>query len=730
MTRARFAAALGGALLLGWGVRAEEPVYTTERLPYLAPGKELRTGDEAEEKGHNKLVQTFDLKAPGVYYLYLKVSNDNDTPAVISYMLDGVERPKGARRQFYVYPNTKPHWLFWSRNPRFRTQVYAARPGKHTLTLRTEGKKVTIHKVALTLFYSAVPAGETLDHSNDPGMGRAVFPLGDLTTDGRQTNRPSPPVKAKRRFHVDAGKGNDSASGATPAAAWKTFRNINGRKFSPGDAILLKRGGAWEEGLAPGGNGTPSAPITIGAYGEGPAPRINGISREAVLLRSQSNWTVQDLDLTTDAEYERNALAVVTGKGVPQPKNIRVHNVEAWDSGQSGILVGSDHGGGNGYDGVLIDNCVSYFNDGDGIAVGGSDQNGGRNSVVRYCTAYGNAGMAGIWIQSAQNGLIERCVAHDNACINIWAWNAINITIRHCEAYRGRPPRDAGGFDIDWGCEGVTIEYCYSHHNEGVGFLLMGHGFQKYRGFPTQSYHNIMRYCVSEGDSPGIGLTETFRHGKVYSNTVVAMGKKRQALGCGGWPSEPWEKDGGWSGGWPSDTVFFNNILVAMDGAIPMWTDDFATRQNNVFDYNLYFRVRSGEPLVKWAGRQNGAGFWKGTNEGQIPPDCYNDLAKFSKATGQEVHGLAADPLLAGLGNGGYGRLPLANYRLRPGSPAAGAGRPVPIDKEWLAGRAKYIAETGAGAWGIPMAPEEAWLDYWGTALGSQGGIGIGACNR
>ncbi len=542
----------------------------------------------------------------------------------------------------------------------------------------------------------------------------------------------SPAVKADRSYFVDSQGGDDAKDGLSPATAWKSFRPVNGRVFQPGDAILLKRGGAWDEGLFPAGSGTAAKWITIGAYGEGARPQIDGQTRDAVHLEEQSYWVVEDLELTSDPAYKRDGLKVETTGGHPQPKGVRVYNVVAYDNGPSGILVGSDHGEGNGFDGVVIENCLAYANDSDGITVGGSDQNGCRNSVIRYCTAYSNLYSAGIWISSGQNGLIEHCVAYNNACINIWAWNAINITIRHCEAFRGRTPRDAGGFDIDWSVEASTLEYCYSHHNEGVGILLMGGGTGTYRKFPSQSRYNLARYNISENDSPGIGMVETFEDGKVIHNLVVASGKDRTALDISGWPIQPDWGDEQRHGGWPARTEYYDNILVGRAGALPMFVDDWAStgKYGNTFDHNLFWRDTPGS-LIRWGGRRNGSGFWTGEESKDLAPALeFASLEAFRKKTGHERHGLNADPKLANPFRGEYGRLPMESYRLLPGSPALAAGRPVKLSKAWLKGRAKYLTETGAGAWGIPMEPAEATEDYWGNPVTRADAPAIGPAAR
>src|SRR5206468_2716812 len=123
--------------------------------------------------------------------------------------------------------------------------------------------------------------------------------------------------------------------------------------------------------------------------------------------------------------------------------------------------------------------------------------------------------------------------------------------------------------DIDWGSQACSLEYCYSHHNEGDAFLLMGSGDLDYLGCSMQSNHNLMRWCVAEGRSP-IDMGETFNHSKVYHNLSVARGKGNNAFKVFGWPNDA----SGGNGGWPVDTEVFNNLFIALDGATPLYVDD------------------------------------------------------------------------------------------------------------------------------------------------------------
>jgi hypothetical protein len=703
-------------------------VVVSDRLPLIAPGAHIRADVPAEAR----LSRQFRLPTPGVWYVFLRIGSA-DGSALLSYAVDDTPPLKSNRGRIPITKGARNTWVRRTLHKLrdedegqtwFDAEIHVDEPGDHTLHITALQGRVSIDKVALTLHHSAKPSADKLDHSGDPGEGSAVFAQPDRRVDGFRKDWKSPEVKAKRSFYVDAAQGDDKKDGLSPGSAWRTFSNVNGREFQPGDAILLRRGGRWQGGLSPKGSGTSKDWITIGAYGEGPRPLIDGKTRDGVHLEQQSYWIIQDLELTSDGSHDTCGLAALSRPKQPQPKGIKIYNVIAYDNGPCGIYVGSRDGESNGYDGVLVENCLAYYHDQDGIAVGGSDQNGCRNTVIRYCTAYSNLYSAGMWIFGGQNGLIEHSLAYNNACVNIWTWNAINVTIRYCEAYRGRTPRDASGFDIDWGCEACTVEYCYSHHNQGDGYLAMGHGEANYRGFPQQSRYNLLRYCISENDSAPLSCVETFEHGKIYNNLFIASGKTHVAGGVGGWP----KNEEGDSGGWPADTEFVNNIFIGRNGATPAWVDDYAATSNrNLFNHNLYQRIGTEGPLIRWGGRRNGPGFWKGENNVDIQaPIDYSSLEAFQKATGQEAHGLGADPKLAGPFPGEYGRLPLSRLRGAADSPAARAGKPVPLSAEWLAARAKYLTDTGAEAWGIPMVPGEVQKDYWGRPLSPKAAPPIG----
>jgi parallel beta-helix repeat protein len=76
-------------------------------------------------------------------------------------------------------------------------------------------------------------------------------------------------------FYVDSVSGSDSNSG-TEAAPWKTIAKVNSTNLLPGQSVGLKSGGLWRETLEVTHSGIEGSPITIGSYGTGALPIIDG----------------------------------------------------------------------------------------------------------------------------------------------------------------------------------------------------------------------------------------------------------------------------------------------------------------------------------------------------------------------------------------------------------------------------------------------------------------------
>jgi hypothetical protein len=96
----------------------------------------------------------------------------------------------------------------------------------------------------------------------------------------------APPSVSSTTYYVDKVGGNDANTGASATAAWKTLAKANSAPLGPGNRLLLKRGSIWTGSLRIANSGSSSDPITIGAYGTGVLPVVQGASSCIVLSGS------------------------------------------------------------------------------------------------------------------------------------------------------------------------------------------------------------------------------------------------------------------------------------------------------------------------------------------------------------------------------------------------------------------------------------------------------------
>lgn len=86
-----------------------------------------------------------------------------------------------------------------------------------------------------------------------------------------------------KTYYVDSSNGNDAWSGelASPSGSngpWLTLSKVSAQSLLPGDKVLLKCGGSWNQTLSIKRSGTSSSPITYGVYPTPctTPPQING----------------------------------------------------------------------------------------------------------------------------------------------------------------------------------------------------------------------------------------------------------------------------------------------------------------------------------------------------------------------------------------------------------------------------------------------------------------------
>jgi hypothetical protein len=213
------------------------------------------------------------------------------------------------------------------------------------------------------------------------------------------------------------------------------------------------------------------------------------------------------------------------------------------------------------------------------------------------------------------------------------------------ESYNAHSPDiDGGAYDIDWATNRNLYQYNYGHDCDGYCISIFGAG----GGTTTDA---VIRYnvCANNGRRGDLALRQgdvflaTWDAGsldgiKIYNNTSYwnparnAPYLVNHAVVTGERPR-----------------YFMNNIVIS---SVPWLLDTESTLE---MDYNLYWYQGDKNPV--WLYGKNG---------------IYTRFADFQNS-GQEAHGLFADPLVKDFANSAVGR-PSAAYSLLAGSPAIDAG--------------------------------------------------------
>ncbi len=328
---------------------------------------------------------------------------------------------------------------------------------------------------------------------------------------------------AGNTYYVDP-SGSDDSTGTSTTAAWRTLSKINASVFAPGDRILLKSGGVWNDTLHIKNSGTVDAPIVIDKYGGEVRPIINGGGKRngsnALYLNKVSYFEVNNLELTntvpSGTSYAATGIRVVGGSSSGTAisnvtiKNCYVHDVNGAADGQTNYNKGS---GGIILDGkiysALVQSCHVANCSVEGIRTTGDRAMAARskdividNNLIEYI--YGD----GIVISGVTGG---SKITHNTvykACMNpgsenyagIWTIGSLNTLVAYNEVYgmtgggaNDGVAFDADGYDTNSVTDGDIFEYNYSHDNNG-GFML----------FMNQAKNIKVRYNVSVND---IGTT-------------------------------------------------------------------------------------------------------------------------------------------------------------------------------------------------------------------------------
>ena len=281
--------------------------------------------------------------------------------------------------------------------------------------------------------------------------------------------------------------------------------------LQPGDELLFRAGDVFRGGVHYAGlNGEDGAAITIGRFGDGPRPHLDGAGAFAALwLDNPSHVVVEGLEITNPAG---SCGIYLEGRDAGPLRNITIQDVEVHDVFAAGFeLEISEHYGSIGHVYKYMGGIHACIKAGgeptwwDGFTVRRSYIHDLASCGVSMDSAYRvrRAIEAGDEVYASVDVVIEdniiRDIAKDGAIIKevdgaviqhnqvsrtgrvstsngLWYYDSVRSVIRRNEGFDCLAPmgNDGGPFSIDNACQDCEIVENYSHDNEGPGFMLFG----------------------------------------------------------------------------------------------------------------------------------------------------------------------------------------------------------------------------------------------------------------
>jgi hypothetical protein len=387
---------------------------------------------------------------------------------------------------------------------------------------------------------------------------------------------------SQQQYYVDAVTGDDSKSGRSPSLAWRSLTNINGRRFNPGDQILLRAGEMWTGSIRPKGSGSSESPIILSSWGNGAKPVVQGNGDDSTILLSEiSYWTIRNIAVTNHGPRpdRRNGImlhvstsGLVSGIHIVDVDVSDVNgDVESKSSGGIGVYGFSKEGRPARFDDILIDHCTVEHVDGQGIwfELKGSASprdprwNEFHNSNIRITgSTIVDTGRNAIFLRYTQGPQIDHNVIryasarhHGNAVVLVATKDAVIHDNEVSNTGENQGEGENGAFDADDGAVGTIIEDNWSHNNAGGMANVVN---DPSKGVPNDG--TIIRYNLSENDRARIfGIGGTVTNTLIHNNTIfIGKGLSPHIVEAGRYVEhKPGDPDG---------LLFFNNIVFSEGG--------------------------------------------------------------------------------------------------------------------------------------------------------------------
>lgn len=429
------------------------------------------------------------------------------------------------------------------------------------------------------------------------------------------SKRPQPTDTGAKTYYISS-SGNDRNSGTSPSNSWRTLANVNSRRFAAGDVILLQGGAVFSGAMSfdAADRGTATKPIRISSFGTGRAT-INSGTAAGLTLYNTAGFSISKLVVvgsgrTSNASSGINVYSDLAGALLDY---VAIDSLDVSGYGKYGVSIGSWNGPA-GFSNVRVTYTNSHDNAEAGFITYAQAPYAHRNVYFGHLKAFNNTGKggttypsgSGIVLSGVTGGTVERSVAWNNGALNtwsagpegIWAYDADGVVLQYNESYGNRTAgtADGGGMGLDQNARNSTIQYNYTHGNDGPGILL-AHGVanQNHTG-------NTVRYNVSENDarknSPGaITLWGRILSTEIYNNTVYL------SPSASGAPRAVFIHNASVAANYPSRVHLRNNVIHTTSGLRAVEGTSSALAGTDVrLEGNIYYANGAANRLV-WKGR-------------------------------------------------------------------------------------------------------------------------------
>lgn len=332
-------------------------------------------------------------------------------------------------------------------------------------------------------------------------------------------------------YYVSSTSGDDEAAGTDASTPWRSLARVNAHRFAPGDRILLRAGEVFAGQLRLSSSGRAGRPITIGRYGAGPKPLIDGSAiagggyAAAILIRNQHHIEIGDIEITNAIDRVRRGerrdhsfgiLVINDNGGILE--HFRLRRLTVRDVFSERLAHGSE----DAFNRVVVSAIrfvteaeggpgrPSYFRDieiadndimrtgrfGVQIAHGGGKggsrdahsrdpETGFNRDIVIRDNRFTDLGGSAVQLAGARMALIhgndflrtgssllpERMVGRGSGA---WVINSRDIVAQHNRSRQVRGYKDSYGMHVDFGNLNILYQYNLSVESEGGFVEILG----------------------------------------------------------------------------------------------------------------------------------------------------------------------------------------------------------------------------------------------------------------